>query len=81
MTSGAPEPFSERLVLQVQQQRQGLFELLHASLQEEGNRQRPHLFRQLPQGPDEAIDALLQHLQVQVHPQRLGPLQLGRLEQ
>lgn len=67
-------------MLQVQKQGDGIFECLHLCFQMEGHGQAAHLPWQLAQVFEEALDAFLQILNIQVDPEGLGPFLFGNLE-
>lgn len=77
--AGPNAPVPERLVLQVQKQRDRVLERLHFRFQMVGHRQVPDLPGQLPEGPEKPFDPFLEKLNVQVDPERLRPLFFGKL--
>ena len=74
----APVAFAQRLVLQVAHERQRLLERLHLVLESARHSQRAHVFGHLLERLDVVVDAVDEQLDVEVAPQRLGPL-LARL--
>ena len=67
-------------MLQVQKQGDGVFERLHLRFQIKGHGQAAHLPWQLAKVLEEAFDAFLQVLDIQVDPEGLGPFLFGNLE-